>query len=103
MKSYNGSNIKRHDDSNSHQLEDYINKKEFSEEISWIGWNIYLYILDWMKIHSIRLVPIYKLGLVWGLDSSHLSWIWDQQAGTCYEGWIPHFSVGYENYKMGLS
>jgi hypothetical protein len=24
------------------------------------------------------------------------------QVGTCYEGWIPHFSVGYENYKMGL-
>ena len=32
MKRYNGSNIKRHNDSNSHQLEDYINKKEWWEE-----------------------------------------------------------------------
>ena len=40
--------------------------------------------------------------LLWGLDSSHLSWMWDQQDGTCYEGWIPHFSVGSENYKLGL-
>jgi hypothetical protein len=21
---------------------------------------------------------------------------------SCYEGWIPHFSVGSENYKLGL-
>ena len=24
------------------------------------------------------------------------------QAKSCYEGWIPHFSVGYESYKLGL-
>jgi hypothetical protein len=24
------------------------------------------------------------------------------QVGSCYEGWIPHFLVGYENYKLGL-
>ena len=29
---YNGSNIKWHNDSNSHQLEDYIRKKEWWEE-----------------------------------------------------------------------
>jgi hypothetical protein len=33
MKRYNGSNMKRHNDSNSHQLEDYINKRNGEKSV----------------------------------------------------------------------
>ena len=94
---------KGHHASNSYLLGDYINKEVWWTKLVVELVEVYIFIImDWMKVHSIMLVHVYKLGLVWGMGSSHLSWIWDQQVGTCYEGWIPHFSIGSENYNMGF-
>ena len=59
MKRYNGSNIKRHNDSNSHQLEDYINKKEWWEESVVEFVEVYIFIYNRLNEGSFYQVGAY--------------------------------------------
>ena len=58
MKRYNGSNIKRHNDSNSHQLEDYINKKEWREDSVVEFFEVYIFIYNGLNEGSFYQVGV---------------------------------------------
>ena len=96
--------IKRHNHSSSHQLEDYINK-----EVWWIKYvfefvEVYIFIYNGLNGGSfyeddacLQVGSCMRIGfltsqldlrstswdLLWGLDSSFLSWIWELQDGSC--------------------